>query len=475
MSTDKLEMSDAVEQLCEGMSSLGQPNQSSQLPQPSQLPPHSQLPQSSQSGDSQSFFSLDNSSSRPKSPSPNKDEEMVKWLAGQVKGLQTAISVPLLQVVRTFEGDPSKFKQWIKDIERYAQMARLDDNDIPRIVLMTCSGSIADFVKRYLDEVAKKGDPPIWPHLKKLMQKRFAEITDPQQAMAVLRRIRQKPDESVQLYSERLLRIAEDAYPTPYDERDHHLVQKQLIDIFCDGLCFDYLRMKVLRENPDSFEKALEIAMREQNLRKRFNLRSDAEYASMLAGTNPNMIQSPSFGMGCSQSNPQQNFQNLNFPTVWQSDLQNVQNALNNQNPRVVEPMEIDYFRNQKCFKCNGTGHRARECPTPGQMYSKQKHWLKAVDSSDDDSDESDENEVVSPQKAKKTPKTKKAPKKTEKPPPKPQPKKTTPAPRQNRAPKQNPAQRIAPEIPEWIKGAECWICHMIGHLKVEHPSGLRC
>ena len=45
-------------------------------------------------------------------------------VVGQVKSLQTAVSVPLLQVVKVFERDPAKFKQWVKDIERYAQMSR---------------------------------------------------------------------------------------------------------------------------------------------------------------------------------------------------------------------------------------------------------------------------------------------------------------------------------------------------------------
>ena len=60
-------------------------------------------------------------------------EEAMKWIANQVKGLQTAISVPLLQVVRSFDGNPSQFKEWVKDIEKYAHMTRLDNTGIPRI------------------------------------------------------------------------------------------------------------------------------------------------------------------------------------------------------------------------------------------------------------------------------------------------------------------------------------------------------
>ena len=91
--------------------------------------------------------------------SENGGQEM-RWIANQFKGLQTAISVPLLQVVRSFEGDPSQFKDWVKEIEKYAHMARLDSTDIPRIVLMTCMGTVGDFVKRYLEEIESKSELP---------------------------------------------------------------------------------------------------------------------------------------------------------------------------------------------------------------------------------------------------------------------------------------------------------------------------
>jgi hypothetical protein len=46
------------------------------------------------------------------------------------------------------------------------------------------------------------------------------------------------------------------------------LVQQQLVDIFCDGLSYDYLRLKIFGENPKTLENAIELAMKEQNLRK---------------------------------------------------------------------------------------------------------------------------------------------------------------------------------------------------------------
>ena len=113
---------------------------------------------------------------------------IMKNVLSHMKALQTAMTIPLLEVVKTFDGhDGTKFKQWVKYIERYARMARLNDGDIPTIVHIACTGPVADFVQRYLDEYNGTDASPSWIQLKKLMTKRFAEISDSTNAMAVLR------------------------------------------------------------------------------------------------------------------------------------------------------------------------------------------------------------------------------------------------------------------------------------------------
>lgn len=106
-----------------------------------------------------------------------------------------------------------------------------------------------------------------WNDLKASLKNRFAEITDiPQHFLAVMHRTRQNSNESVRWFAERLLQIAEDAYSK--GRLKDTLVQQLLVDIFCDGLTFDYLRMKNLRENPKDLESSIQVAMREQNLRQ---------------------------------------------------------------------------------------------------------------------------------------------------------------------------------------------------------------
>ena len=85
----------------------------------------------------------------------------------------------------------------------------------------------------------------------------------------LLRKVKQKPGENVQVNAERLLALADDAFiglAGPAADR-------QVIGLFIDGLTFDYMKMKVMRENPATLQAAITAAINE-HLRKRFDLRS---------------------------------------------------------------------------------------------------------------------------------------------------------------------------------------------------------
>ena len=56
---------------------------------------------------------------------------------------------------------------------------------------------------------------------------------------------------------------------------DKAFVESQLVGFFIDGLYHDFLSMKVMRENPNTFQDAVQSALAEQNLQKRFQLRSN--------------------------------------------------------------------------------------------------------------------------------------------------------------------------------------------------------
>ena len=221
----------------------------------------------------------------------------------QLASLTKAVnSQGVSDIVKKFSGSPSQFKDWIKSIQRFEILTGADDAKLKNITLQTAEGPVADFVTRWMRDHPNQQ----WQGLKNELQARFGEITDRSIAFSLLRRVKQERHESVQIYAERLLAIAEDAFDGQ-DQADLAAIERQLVGFFIDGLAFDYLKMKVMRENPNRLQNAVQTAMEEQNLRRKFNLRTGRD-------------------------------------------------------ERAHEPMDVDHLRPIRCQICRKLGHDARAC-----------------------------------------------------------------------------------------------------------------
>lgn len=230
-------------------------------------------------------------------------------LALEMSNVSTALGTHgINQIVTPFEGEPKKYKEWVKSIEKYAVLTNLNNDKIKRVAYQASRGPVSEFIRRYQDA----NQQATWDQLKGELSTRFSKVTDAQHAVMLLRKVRQKPGETVQVYAKQLLTLSEDAFPG----QQGPAIQRQQIDIFVDGLTEDHMKLKVLRENPTTLDAAITCATNEQNLRKRFNLRSRHQYVP---------------------------------------------------NDEDDNRMEVDYYRPpQRCFKCNKIGHRARDCkPNP--------------------------------------------------------------------------------------------------------------
>ena len=106
----------------------------------------------------------------------------------------------------------------------------------------------------------------------------------------MLHKARQTKSKTAQVYAERLYALANDAFANV----DKDVVESQLLyalgndafanvdkdaesqigGFFMDSLFHHYLRMKVMRENHKTFQAAAQSALAEQNLRKRFQIRT---------------------------------------------------------------------------------------------------------------------------------------------------------------------------------------------------------
>ena len=227
-------------------------------------------------------------------------------LAMQMAGLSTVIGAQgVAQIIAPFDGDPKKFKNWIKALEKYAVLTNMARERIKTVAFQSSMGCVSDFIQRYMGDNVDA----TWDQMKIELSARFAEVTDSAHALMLLRKVKQRVDENVQIYAERLLSLAEEAY-AGLQEGGAAAIERQLIGFFIDGLAFDYLKMKVMRENPGTLQGAINSAMNEQNLRKQFNLRTGNKEPVNTAHT----------------------------------------------------PMEIGSHRSRRCYNCNRLGHTAKQC-----------------------------------------------------------------------------------------------------------------
>ena len=109
-----------------------------------------------------------------------------------------------------------------------------------------------------------------WTQLQQQFAVRFSDVTDPQMALSMLRKVKQKQGETIHNYSDRILTLAEDAY----GNQGGNAAERNLIDIFVDGLLNDHLKMKILRDQPITLQAAIAVAVNEQNLRNTVNIAS---------------------------------------------------------------------------------------------------------------------------------------------------------------------------------------------------------
>ena len=90
--------------------------------------------------------------------------------------------------VSVFEGEPSKFKAWIKEIEKSAWFSGAQDES-KKLIAFRASGPTSDFIDMFLRERPQA----TWGEMKQELTVRFSEIVDQQHALTLLRKIKQKP------------------------------------------------------------------------------------------------------------------------------------------------------------------------------------------------------------------------------------------------------------------------------------------
>ena len=283
---------------------------------------------------------------------------------------QTLSSQRVREYVRTYDGNSHDFQDWSKSLEKFATTNSIADSaTMLNLALRTTTGAISDYIHRY---VASAEQDKSWQNLKAELTVRFAAVVGAEHARALLKRLRQCPEESIAVYGERLINLTKDAYPEMARDGlnvDAQVVLEQrLVSDFVDGLYRHDIKRKLIKLKPTTLSRAQELALAEENLniicpqkteypkgynsdfrRTRSPARSPARF-SEYKGPNlrPPRQTSPVFPHNENRSPlnrydrpPRVTFEE---PASWE------------------EPMEVDQLRSQKCSVCFRYGHRAAEC-----------------------------------------------------------------------------------------------------------------
>ena len=250
------------------------------------------------------------------------------WAKAQVDRLSSIMVLMGTQSAQTaiekFSGEPKKFQSWVKSIEKYILVVNGDAESKKTFALQSAEGPVSEFLVRYYHS----NPDCTWNQTYEQLKSRFGDIVDAQHALQLLRNTRQKPGETIQVFAERLICMAAQAWPG--QNLTSPLIDAQLIDCFIDGLTDGGIARRVMRENSATLAHAVQTAVFEQNLTRKFELRN--------------------------RSVPK-----LKLTTKGEF--------------RKEEPMEIDSFQGQ-CFKCGRRGHRAIECQP--KLLRKRVHEVTA-------------------------------------------------------------------------------------------------
>ena len=168
--------------------------------------------------------------------------------------------------VRTFHGEGhAKFQAWLTDMDQLA--ITVDSGRMCVLASLTLGGPAGTFVSRILKETPQVQ----WTTLRKKLRERYSDASDIAFAQEQCRQMRQKKDESVQNFAERLRTSAADAF----DNLTTPDTQRTLVEIFQKGIQSDHLSRRLIRKKFPTLDQAVDCAVDEARADRCFQLCRD--------------------------------------------------------------------------------------------------------------------------------------------------------------------------------------------------------
>ena len=98
-------------------------------------------------------------------------------------------------IVLKYYGSAKTYREWIKSIEKYATLVNIPHDKKKLIAYQSSSGAVSGFIHRYM----QANEQNTWEQLKQQLALRFSDVTNPQIALTMLRSVKQKVGENIQV------------------------------------------------------------------------------------------------------------------------------------------------------------------------------------------------------------------------------------------------------------------------------------
>ena len=187
-------------------------------------------------------------------------------LGNLAEAINTQSIADISKNIETFNGDPKQFRKWWMSIDIQGRMNySLPEDKLIMLIHNTSSGPVADYILRMRNEGMSFKD------LSAGLKKNFSSVTDGDQAWSMFKHCRQRENETVTTYAERMCQLHSVAY-----ESDKHpsaeaqqIFQNELINTFIAGLKDKDVKRALMRSKSKIFNEVLDRAVEEQNLSQR--------------------------------------------------------------------------------------------------------------------------------------------------------------------------------------------------------------
>ena len=178
---------------------------------------------------------------------------------------QTNVSL-LSKIMRNHQYIPfsgnndTEFRNYLSCLRKAKNIYNLDDDQIRALALALSEGSASDWITRFISN-----NPTVsWEQLEVELQRAFLDVRDKDDIVKTIGSLRRRDRESLLSFSERIFKLAEEAY-TPV-ELESHIVQGTLVNAFIAGLNHNKISEKLTRKKPTTLDEAVKIARKEKGI-----------------------------------------------------------------------------------------------------------------------------------------------------------------------------------------------------------------